>query len=197
VAVKPKFFSEPASFRAWLHENHAEAGELWVGFHKRNSGHPSMTWLESVDVALAFGWIDGVRKSIGPQSYTIRFTPRRPRSNWSAVNVRRFKELKRLGLVEAPGLKAFEQGDRGKAAAYSYEQRKDVQLGADFEQRFRANEVAFTFFQSQPPWYRRTCLWWVISAKREETRQKRLDLLIEKSERCEPLPALERKNRTK
>ncbi|MGA3211738.1 MAG: YdeI/OmpD-associated family protein [Terriglobales bacterium] len=197
MAVKPKFFPEPAAFRAWLRKNHAEVSELWVGFHKRSTGRPSMTWPESVDAALGFGWIDGVRKSVDAQSYTIRFAPRKAGSNWSLINIRRFKELKRLGLVEAPGLRAFKQGDRGKSAAYSYEQRKEARLSADFDRQFRNNNIAFAFFQSQPPWYRRTCIWWIVSAKREETRRRRLELLIEKSERREPLPALDRTKRNK
>jgi uncharacterized protein YdeI (YjbR/CyaY-like superfamily) len=188
-----RFYAEPAHFRAWLRRHHADPGELWVGFYKRSSGKPSITWPQSVDAALCFGWIDGVRKSIDAESYAVRFTRRKPRSNWSVVNVRRFRELTRLGLVEPPGQAAFELGDRGKSAAYSYEQRKEAQLGADLEQRLRANGKAFTFFEAQPPWYRRTCTWWVISAKKEETRRKRLDLLIAKSERRKPLPALDRR----
>jgi uncharacterized protein YdeI (YjbR/CyaY-like superfamily) len=191
--IDAEFFSEPARFRAWLRRHYADAGELWVGFYKRSSGKPSITWPESVDAALCFGWIDGVRKSIDTESYAVRFTRRKPNSNWSVVNIRRFQELTRLGLVEVPGQATFEHGDRGKSAAYSYEQRKEARLGADLEQRLRANHRAFTFFEAQPPWYRRTCIWWIVSAKKEETRRKRLDLLIAKSERSEPVPALDRR----
>jgi len=178
--VKPKFFATPAAFRAWLEANHETAGELLVGFHKRASGKPSMTWPESVDEALCFGWIDGIRRSLGETSYTIRFTPRRERSRWSDVNVRRAKELLRLGLMWPAGRRAFEKRDETDAA-YSYEQRQAAELDAESERAFRANAAAWAYFQSRPPWYRRTATHWVTSAKRDETRRARLATLIDDS----------------
>jgi len=178
--VKPRFFATPAAFRAWLEANHETAGELLVGFHKRASGKPSMTWPESIDEALCFGWIDGIRRSLGETSYTIRFTPRRERSRWSDVNVRRAKELLRLGLMWPAGRRAFEKRDETDTA-YSYEQRQAAELDAESERAFRANAAAWAYFQSRPPWYRRTATHWVTSAKREETRRSRLATLIDDS----------------
>ena len=151
---------------------------MWVGFHKRGSGKPSITWPESVDCALCFGWIDGVRKSLGDDSYMIRFTPRKSASTWSAINIRRVEALTKDGLMHPAGLTAFTRRSDKKSAIYAYEQRHAAQLDADFEKQFRANKRAWEFFQSQPPWYRRTAAYWVISAKREETKQKRLATLI-------------------
>ena len=187
-----KFFASPAEWRAWLEKHHADTEELWVGFYKRDSGLPSITWPEAVDGALCFGWIDGVRKSIDAVSYMIRFTPRKPRSIWSAINTRRAKELSKLGLMHAAGLAAFEKRDGDRSAIYAYEQRKTAKLPADFEKRFRARTEAWTFYQSQPPWYRRTSTYWVISAKKEETRSKRLETLIDCSARQRPIPSLTR-----
>jgi uncharacterized protein YdeI (YjbR/CyaY-like superfamily) len=175
------FFDSPAAFRAWLDEHHEMAKELWVGFYKKSSGRPSITWPESVDEALCFGWIDGIRKSVDDISYTIRFTPRKPRSNWSAVNIARVAELTRLGRMRPAGLKIFERRVEEKSGVYSHEQRHLVQLDEAFEQQFRANQAAWDFFQAQPPGYRRTAIWWVVSAKKEVTRQKRLATLIEDS----------------
>lgn len=179
--MEPLFFATPAEFRAWLAEHHETESELLVGFYKKGSGEPSITWPESVDAALCFGWIDGVRKSIDAVSYTIRFTPRKPRSTWSAVNIKRVKELIGLGLMRPAGLKAFEARAEERSAIYAYEQRHTAALDAADEQQFRAKAHAWAFFQAQPPSYRRTALWWVISAKRLETRQKRLATLIEDS----------------
>jgi uncharacterized protein YdeI (YjbR/CyaY-like superfamily) len=181
MEVRPKFFSTLAAWRTWLEANHANEQELWVGFYKRSSGHPSITWPEAVDGALCFGWIDGVRKSIDAVSYKIRFTPRKPRSAWSAINIKRTTELKRLGLMHASGLAAFEKREEKRSAIYAYEQRKTAKLPLDFEQQFQANEAAWEFFMSQPPWYQRTSTYWVISAKKEETRLKRLATLIRDS----------------
>ena len=188
----PKFFGSPAEWRAWLEKHHANRQELWVGFYKRESGRPSITWPESVDAALCFGWIDGVRKSIDPVSYKIRFTPRKPRSIWSAINIKRAKELSKSGLMHAAGLAAFEKRDGDRSAIYAYEQRKTAKLPSDFEKRFRANAGASAFFQAQAPWYRRTSTYWVISAKKEETRLKRLAILIDCSARQRPIPSLTR-----
>lgn len=188
----PKFFASPAAWRAWLERHHADIEELWVGFYKRESGRPSITWPESVDGALCFGWIDGVRKSIDPVSYKIRFTPRKPRSIWSAINIKRAKELSKSGLMHDAGLAAFEKRDGDRSAIYAYEQRKSAQLPKEFEKQFRANAGAWAFFQAQAPWYRRTSSYWVIGAKKEETRSKRLAILIDCSARQRPIPSLTR-----
>jgi uncharacterized protein YdeI (YjbR/CyaY-like superfamily) len=180
-AMEPTFFATPAELRAWLEEHHESASELLVGFYKKGSGRPSITWPESVDQALCFGWIDGVRRSLGEDAYTIRFTPRKARSNWSAVNVARMEELIAAGLVRPAGLAAFERRSDDRTAIYSYEQRKTATLPPEYEQQLRSNEGAAEFFDSQPPWYRRTATHWVISAKREATRERRLAQLIEDS----------------
>jgi uncharacterized protein YdeI (YjbR/CyaY-like superfamily) len=179
--MEPIFFETPAEFRAWLEEHHGDEPELLVGFHKKGSGRPSMTWPESVDQALCFGWIDGVRRSLGEHSYTIRFTPRKPRSTWSAINIKRAKELVAEGLMRPPGLAAFERRSEDRSGIYSYEQRKEAKLDRAAEQEFRANRKAWAFFSEQAPSYRRTATYWVISAKKEETRHKRLKTLIEDS----------------
>jgi len=189
---QPRFFPTLADWRAWLENHHADVEELWVGFHKRNSGRPSITWPESVDGALCFGWIDGVRKSIDAHSYKIRFTPRKPRSIWSAVNIKRAKELSKLGSMHSAGLAALEKRDGDRSAIYSYEQRKTARLPADSEKQFRANADAWKFFQSQPPWYQRTSTYWVVSAKKEETRLRRLGILIDCSARKQKIPSLNR-----
>ena len=173
----PVFFATPEEFRAWLDAHHAEEKELLVGFWKRGTGKPSMTWPQSVDEALSFGWIDGVRRSLGDEAYTIRFTPRKPRSNWSAVNVRRVEELAREGRMRPAGLKAFEARSAARTAIYSYENRP-AGLEGDLAAELRANEAAWAFWQAQAPWYRRTASHWVTSAKKEETRRKRLATLI-------------------
>jgi len=180
--MKPRFFRTPSEFRAWLEKHHEGTPELLVGFYKKASGKPSITWPEAVDQALCFGWIDGVRKGIDDVSYTIRFTPRRPRSVWSSVNVKRAGELTELGLMRPAGLAAFDQRAPDRSGIYSYEQRKDARLDRADQRRFRTNQKAWAFFEAQPAWYRRTAIWWVVSAKREETRAKRLATLIEDSE---------------
>lgn len=175
---KPLFFATPADLRRWLDANHSTAKELWVGFYKKESGRPSITWPESVDEALCVGWIDGIRKRLDDESYVIRFTPRKPQSTWSAVNIARVAELKRNGRMRPAGLAAFERRSDEKSAIYSYEQRTTAEFDESAERQFRANPKAWEFFQAQAPWYRRTATYKVISAKREETRQKRLAQLI-------------------
>ena len=194
---KPIFFPTLADWRSWLEKNQASCEELWVGFYKRESGRPSITWPESVDGALCFGWIDGLRKSIDAHSYKIRFTPRKPKSIWSAINVKRTKELSRLGQMHPAGLAAFQKRDGDRSAIYSYEQRKTAKLPADFEKQLRVNADAWKFFQSQPPWYRRTSTYWVVSAKREETKLKRLATLIDCSARKQNIPSLNWNTRRK
>ena len=191
-ATKSRFFKSPAEFRAWMEKHHSQAAELSVGFYKTSSGTASITWPESVDVALCFGWIDGVRRRTDDVRYTIRFTPRNPRGTWSAVNVKRVTELEKLGLMTAAGRKAFGNRLADKTGIYAYERKSAAELGADFEKLFRAKQRAWDFFQSQPPWYRRTATHWVVSAKREETRLRRLDRLIEVSERGTTLDAATR-----
>ena len=179
--MEPTFFATPADFRAWLQAHHETETELLVGFHKKGSGRPSITWPESVDQALCFGWIDGVRRRIDDHSYSIRFTPRKQRSNWSAINVRRVGELIELGHMRPAGLAAFERRSDDRTAIYSYEQRKGAKLDAAQERRFKANPSAWMWFQAQPAGYRRTASYWVISAKRPQTRERRLEQLIQDS----------------
>ena len=184
------FFESPSAFRTWLEENHNTAQELWVGFHKKSSGKSSITWPESVDEALCFGWIDGVRKSIDENSYRIRFTPRKPGSIWSAVNIKRVGELAQLGRIQPAGLKAFEKRIERQSGRYSYENA--AELDDAYEQQFRANQKAWDFFQTRPASYRRAAIWWVITAKKEETKLKRLATLIEDSEHGRTIPPLTR-----
>lgn len=197
AAPKTLFFPTPADFRAWLERHHATSKELSVGFHKRDSGKPSITWPESVDVALCYGWIDGVRNSIDALSYRIRFTPRKPSSNWSAINVRRVGELTRLGLMCPAGIKAFEARQADKTGIYAYEQRGNARLTPGDEKTFRANKKGWEYFQAQPPWYRRTATYHVISAKQEKTRQRRLARLIKASGAGRPIKELTRPGRSR
>ena len=193
LPIKPTFFATAPDFRKWLEKHHGAGRELWVGFHKRGSGRPSITWPESVDQALCFGWIDGQRKSIDDTSYAIRFTPRRRGSTWSSVNVRRVEVLKDAGLMRPAGLRAFEQRREGKTAIYGYEQTKTARLDTAAMRTFRANKKAWRFFEGQAPSYRRAAVWWVISAKKEETRRRRLAVLIEDSEQGRTIPPLTRR----
>src|SRR5688572_9353407 len=186
------FFATPAEFRSWFEVHHAEAAELWVGFHKKGSGLPSITWPEAVDEALCFGWIDGVRKSIDETSYVIRFTPRKARSTWSAVNIGRVLELQAAGRMRLAGLKVFAERTEDRSGVYSYEQGDGIELGDELELPFRANTAAWEFFQTQAAWYRKAAIWWVVSAKREETRQKRLAALIDDSASGRTVPSLTR-----
>ena len=186
---KPTFFRTPADFRAWLQAHHDKLREHLVGFHKKASGKPSITWPESVEAALCFGWIDGVRKSLDETSYTIRFTPRKPTSNWSAINITLVRKLTKQGLMHPAGLKAFAARDEKKSAIYSYE-RKNARFTRDQEKQFRADKAAWDFFRSQAPWYQKVCTHWVISAKREETKLKRLSELIGHSQNHRRIPGL-------
>lgn len=183
--MQPTYFRAPAEFHRWLEKHHGDTAELFVGFYKKSSGEPSITYSEALDEALCFGWIDGVRKNVDETRYTIRFTPRRPKSKWSAVNIKRAEELKALGRMEPAGLAAFDGRDPGKAG-YSYEEALRALDGA-CEERFRAHPKAWGFFQAQPPGYRRTISFWIMSAKKEETRWRRLQQLIEGSARGERL----------
>ena len=176
-----KFFAKPAEFQKWLAREDSKAQEVWVGVYKKESGRPSVTWPEAVDEALCVGWIDGIRKRIDEQSYTIRFTPRKAQSTWRAVNIARVAELTRAGRMRPAGLAAFERRSADRSAIYSYEQRTSAVFDDAAERQFRANAKAWEFFQAQPPWYRKTATYKVISAKREETRQQRLAALIDDS----------------
>ena len=183
------FFKTAAAFRAWLARHHASATELLVGFHKVGSGRKSITYQEALDEALAFGWIDGVRRRLDDESYSIRFTPRKPTSIWSAVNIKRVKELEVAGRMAPAGLAAFGKRDEKRSAIYSYE-RSAAALDGEALRTFAANEKALEFYERQAPWYRRTTAHWVISAKRPETRDKRLRTLIDYSARGERIPML-------
>jgi uncharacterized protein YdeI (YjbR/CyaY-like superfamily) len=181
VNTAPLFFARPADFRKWLKVHHESDRELWVGFYRKATGRPSITWPESVDEALCVGWIDGLRKTIDAESYMIRFTPRKATSNWSAVNIGRVKELTKQGRMKPAGLTAFELRKEEKSGIYAYENRKSAVLGAADEKQFRARRIAWDFFQRQPAGYRKLMTWRVISAKREETKNKRLEKLISES----------------
>jgi uncharacterized protein YdeI (YjbR/CyaY-like superfamily) len=176
--AKPTFFATPAQFRAWLLAHHATKKELLVGFYKKGSGKPSINWPESVDEALCFGWIDGVRRSLGADAYTIRFTPRKPTSIWSAINVAKVAELTKLGKMRDAGQRAFALRTAEKTGVYSFERNQAARLTPRQEKTLRANAKAAAFFDAQPPGYRRVALHWVISAKQEETRARRLAQLI-------------------
>lgn len=177
--MKPRFFRSGDDLRMWLTRNHGTARDLWIGFHKKATGKKGITYQEALDQALCFGWIDGVRKGIDAVSYTTRFSPRTAKSPWSRINIARAKELKELGLMAQPGLDAFERRDK-TSAGYSYEDGPH-ELGPEYLKQFRAKKRAWTFFESQPPGYKRTACYWVMSAKRDDTRQRRLAQLIEDS----------------
>ena len=189
--MKPKYFQSAHDFHAWLEENYAVFPELLVVFYKKSSGRPSITYPEAVDEALCFGWIDGVRRSVNADAYTVRFTPRKAKSQWSAINIRHVERLTKAGRMQPAGVKAF-QAAKEQPRKYSYEQRNAACFDKASECRFRANRAAWEFFQSQPPWYRRTCTFWVISAKKEETRQRRLNNLIADSEQQKSIRPLTR-----
>jgi uncharacterized protein YdeI (YjbR/CyaY-like superfamily) len=191
-AIKPTFFATPAAFRRWLEQHHTTADELWVGFHKRATGTPSITWPESVDQALCFGWIDAVRKSLGDASYVIRFCPRRPTSIWSANNIARVKELTAAGLMTAAGTRAFEARSEKRSRVYSYERSEPAKLPPAFMRQLRADKAAWTFFGKQAPWYQRVAVHWVISAKQEATRARRFATLLACSAAGRTVPPLTR-----
>jgi len=173
----PRFFATPAAFRRWLDRHHDSATELWVGFWKKDSGRKGMTYVEAVDEALCYGWIDGHVKANDERSYKQRFTPRRPRSIWSAINIGKVARLQAAGRMAAPGLAVFAKRDPKRTGLYSFENR-DVKLSAAFGKRFRANRAAWAFFSKQPPGYRRLAAFWVMKAKQEATREGRLAKLV-------------------
>jgi uncharacterized protein YdeI (YjbR/CyaY-like superfamily) len=189
-------FSSPEELRKWLAKNHAAATELFVGFYKKSSGKKGATYSEALDEALCFGWIDGVRRSINSESYTIRFTPRRPKSIWSLVNVRHVKRLQKSGKMAEPGIKAFALREKHRTGIYSFEQKRPG-LSARFKKLFRANAPAWEFFTKQAPWYQRTAGHWVVRAKQDETRMRRFAKLVEVSGKGRRLDQLTPKGQRK
>ena len=187
------FFKSPAEWRAWLEENHTKESSLLLGFYKKDSGKLNMTYQQSLDVALCFGWIDGVRGSLNEEAYTMRYSHRKAHSIWSAVNIKRIGELAAAGLVHPYGQKVFDERDLSKQGSYSHEQEK-IELPPDFETQFRAHEKAWAHFQQRPPSYKKAAIWWVISAKQEATRLKRLTTLIEDSAAGRKIASLTRKS---
>jgi uncharacterized protein YdeI (YjbR/CyaY-like superfamily) len=175
------YFASPEEFRAWLEEHHGSEGEVFVGYWKKATGKPSLTWSQAVDEALCFGWIDGVLRSVDDERHYQRFTPRKPGSNWSAINIDKVEQLRAEGRMRPAGEAAFARRRDDRSAIYAYEQRKNPELEPEDEARFRADAAAWEYFMSTPPSYRRPALWWVISAKRPETRERRLATLIEDS----------------
>ena len=182
-----KIFSSAAEFRAWLEANHDSAGEQWIGYYKKGVPQTSMTYAESVDEALCFGWIDGLTRRIDDEVYATRFTPRRRTSNWSAVNIAKVAELTAAKRMHPAGVKAFEERDRRKDAVYSYE-RPEQELSPEFVARFNADAAAWAFWQSRSPSFKRQASHWVMSAKRPETRERRFTALVAES-RAGRLPA--------
>ncbi|CAN5203907.1 YdeI/OmpD-associated family protein [soil metagenome] len=185
--MKPTYFATPAAFRTWLEQHQATDFELLVGFHKKGSGRPSMSWPESVDEALCFGWIDGVRKSIDAERYTIRFTPRKSGSTWSAVNIGKIQVLLEAGRMQPAGLAAFELRKEERSGIYSHEQ-PSVELPEPYLEVIRRNPAAWEFFQKQSASYRKAVNWWIINAKQEKTRLSRLEKLVAYSVRAERVP---------
>lgn len=179
--MTPIFFAKQSDLRKWLDKNHMKEAELLVGFYKVDSRKPSMTWSQSVDEALCFGWIDGVRQSIDKDSYQIRFTPRKPTSIWSAVNIRKVEELIKQGLMRPAGLASFENRKENMSKIYSYE-NAEAKFSSEFENQFKANKKAWDYFQSLAPSYRKPSMNWVMSAKQETTKLKRLNELIADSQ---------------
>jgi uncharacterized protein YdeI (YjbR/CyaY-like superfamily) len=190
----PIFFRNPAEYRKWLEKNHSTAKELWIGYYKKATGKPSLTWEQTVDESLCFGWIDGIRKSIDEESFKQRVTPRRPTSVWSQINIRKIGELSKAGLMQPAGLAAFEKRDSKRT--YSYESFA-APLGRDQEKIFRANKKAWEFWQAQPAGYKRLASWYVMSAKQEATRQRRLERLIVDSAAGRRIGMLETKKKAK
>ena len=180
--MKVSFFSTSAELREWFDRHHATERELWVGFHRRASGKPTITWSESVDEALCVGWIDGIRKRIDDNAYKIRFTPRKPTSTWSRINMDKVAALKKQGRMRPAGLEAYKVRRPNKVGIYSYEQRAP-ELDEPYRGMMRKNKAAWTFFEAQPPSYRKLIAWWIHSAKKEETRQQRIQRLVTSSER--------------
>ena len=178
--MKFKYFKSASEFRRWLAVNHARLGEIWVGFLKKDSGKGGLTYAEAVDEALCFGWIDGLKKRVDELSYTHRFTPRKPKSNWSRINIQHVERLKKAGRMTPAGLEAYAAREPERSGVYSFENAPRRLAAAD-EKQFKADKTAWEFFQQQPPGYQRLAIWWVVSAKKPETRARRLGQLIAES----------------
>lgn len=178
--TRPTFFKSPAHFRAWLERHHASVKELWVGFYKKSSGKTGLTYLESVDEAICFGWIDGLKKRYDEQSFMHRFSPRTRSSTWSTINIKRARALQKSGRMVGAGLKAFRERTRAQEGMYLGVRPQET-LASEYEQLFKTHSVAWQFFQAQPPGYRRLVTKWIMMAKRPETREKRLQETIEMS----------------
>lgn len=192
--MKPTFFKTPAAFRAWFEAHHESEKELWVGYYKKASGKPSIDWPESVDQGLCFGWIDGIRKTIDAESYMIRFTPRRKQSHWSAVNIKRFAELEKEGLIQPAGKAAYQRRTEQNSVQAAYE-RGEVELSPEYIKEFKQNPTAWDYYEQLPPFAKKISTWFVMSAKREDTRLRRLRILIESSAKGERLPQFQPKKK--
>jgi uncharacterized protein YdeI (YjbR/CyaY-like superfamily) len=186
--VAPTFFKTPAALRRWFKAHHATSAELWIGFYKKDSGRGGVVYRQALDEALCFGWIDGMVRRVDEMSYMQRFTPRRPRSTWSAVNVARVTALIAEGRLQPAGLAAFERRTTDRSAVYSYEQRRSAALSPAEHRAVKADQAAWRFFEAQPPFYKRTVAWWIQTAKKEETRTRRLAILIDCSARGRLVP---------
>jgi uncharacterized protein YdeI (YjbR/CyaY-like superfamily) len=184
-----RFFRSVSELRRWLEKNHSKSDELWIGFYRKDSGKGGITYAEALDEALCYGWIDGIRKKLDTDSFTTRFTPRKPRSIWSNVNIAHIERLTREGRMMPPGIAAYERKDDARSGVYSFE-REVARLEPKMVTLFKRNPQAWKYFEAQPPYYRRLTAWWVISAKKEETRARRLAQLIELSSRRQRLPQL-------
>ncbi len=191
-APKSLFFDDAAAFRRWLGKHHAKEAELFVGFLRKAPCRTSLTYQQALDEALCFGWIDGVRRSLGDGRWTIRFSPRRPRSIWSLINIRHVARLRKAGRMEPAGLRAFEAREAKRTGVYSFEQRSAPKLDPASAKAFRARPLAWEFFQVQPPGYRKVATFWVMSAKKPETRQRRLAQLVDDSDKGRRLALLAR-----
>jgi uncharacterized protein YdeI (YjbR/CyaY-like superfamily) len=179
--MKPRFFKGPSELREWLGRHHDSRTELWIGFYRKDSGRSGVSYPEAVDLALCFGWIDGVRRKIDDLAYTNRFTPRKPRSNWSRTNIRRVAGLVAKGAMHPAGIKAFEARTASRTGVYSFERKEAARLPDDMRERFLAKKRAWKYFTSQPPYYQRLTTHWVVSAKKAETRERRFTQLVSRS----------------
>lgn len=175
------FFPTPEKFRKWLEKNHDKKTEVFVGYYKVATGKPTLTWSQSVDVALCFGWIDGIKRSIDEESYCLRFTPRKPKSIWSAINIKKVEELRKAGLMTEAGEKAFGYRTESRMNVYSHE-KESVGLDPKYEKQFKKNKAAWKFFQDQAPSYKKVIIHWINSAKQEKTQVSRLEKVIKTSE---------------
>jgi uncharacterized protein YdeI (YjbR/CyaY-like superfamily) len=189
---EPIFFDGPRAFYEWLEEHHDSETEVWVGLYKKATGRQTMSWSQAVDQALCFGWIDGVMNRIDDERHQQRFTPRRPGSNWSRVNVEKMARLEAEGLVRPAGRKAFAARTEDRTGVYSFESRQAAELPPEYERQLRGDGAASAFFDAQAPWYRRNVTHWVVSAKKEETRLRRLAQLIDASSRGSRLKQFDR-----